>query len=92
MDDLELHDHVTLADGSEFPCDYVATIPNGFMFIAAQTNDLAAILGAFTDKAKTETITYGDHVLTGYTVFVSVMQEAPGQYKIALRRRFVGEE
>ena len=92
MDEVELHDTVTLADGSEFPCDYLATIPNGFCFIAVQTDNIGPVMAAFTDAEKTATIIYGEHELTGYSVFVSIMQELPGQYKIALRRRFVGEE
>ena len=91
-EELELHDKVTLADGTEIPVEYLATIPNGHCFISPVGINIAEALSVFTDPEKTKTITYGDHVLTGYTVFVAVMQEQPGLYKIALRRRFEGEE
>lgn len=91
QEDLEIHDKVQLADGSEIPVEYLATIPNGHCFISPVGVSIAEAMAAFTDPEKTKTITYGEHVLTGYTVFVAIMQEEPGHYKIALRRRFEGE-
>ena len=92
MDEIEIHDTVELADGTVFPCDYLATIPNGYLFISLKTENISEILLAFTDKAKTATIYYGDHELHNYTVFVSITQEAPRQFKIAMRKAFVDEE
>lgn len=91
MEELELHDTVTLADGTVVPCDYLATIPQGYCFISLATADFS-VLSAFTDPEKTETILYGEHELHNYSVFVSLSQEEPGRYKIALRKRFVDEE
>lgn len=79
--DLELHDKVTLGDGTEFPCDYLATIPNGYCFISVYGN-IGEIAAAF---ANTDTITYGEHILSGYSFF-SVTKEDEGRYKVALRK------
>lgn len=92
MEDLELYDTVELASGENFKCDYLATIPSGYMFIAIQSNDIAPIAAAFTDKEKTKKITYGSHILEHYTVFCGIQQEEVGRYKIMLRKAFVGEE
>lgn len=91
-EELELYDKVTLASGAEFACDYLSTIPIGFMFIALRTNDLASALPHFMNKNELARITYGEHVLERYTVFVSVTQEGPDSFKIALRKAFAGEE
>lgn len=87
----EFHDTVTLADGTVFNCEYVAVIPNGFLFASLLTDDPAAAMLAFMDNTKTAEITYGEHVLTGYTVFVALNQETAGHYKIAMRKRFADE-
>lgn len=92
MDDLIIHDKVELADGSQFPCDYLATVPQGYMFIAITSDDIAAIVTAFTDSAKTSAITYGEYVLEHYSVFVGVQKEGNARYKVMLRKAFVGEE
>lgn len=91
-EELIINDKVTLADGTVFPCDYLATIPQGYMFIAITSDDLASIVTAFSDKTKTAAITYGDYVLEHYTVFVSIQSEGPSRNKVMLRKAFVGEE
>ena len=86
----EIHDKVTLASGKEFSCDYLATIPNGFMFIAVHDSTPAEIAQYFTQPSETATITYGEHILENY-VFVGMQKETESQYKIMLRRAYVGE-
>ena len=88
--DLELHDKITLASGKEFSCDYLTTIPNGYMFISVKTNNPVEIIQYFAQSNETEQITYGNHVLENY-VFVSMQKEAETQYKVMLRRAYVGE-
>ena len=63
MDELIIHDKVTLADGTVFPCSYLATIPQGYMFIAIPTDDIASVAAAFSNKDKIARITYGEYVL-----------------------------
>lgn len=92
MNENEFHDTVTLADGSVWNCEYVAVIPTGYLFAALLTDDPAAAMLAWMDSEKTSAITYGEHNLTGYTVFVGLNQESPGHYKIAMRKRFADEE
>ena len=92
MEELILFDNVELADGEKFSCDYLSTIPNGYMFIAIKDSDISQIVTAFTDKEKTKKIIYGNMTFEHYTVFVSVQQEAPGRFKVALRKAFAGEE
>ena len=86
----EIHDKVTLASGKEFNCNYLATIPNGFMFIAIHDSSPADIAQYFTNPTETASITYGEHVLQNY-VFVGMQKEAEDHYKIMLRRAYVGE-
>lgn len=90
MDDLEIHDTVKLASGKTFTCDYLATIPTGFMFISIITGNVAEVMTSFVDHSETASITYGEHVLENY-IFVGIQQEAPNRYKIMLRKAFVGE-
>ena len=90
MEDLEIHDKVTLASGKQFDCDYLATIPNGFMFIAVHNSTPGEIAQFFTQTTETASITYGEHVLTNY-VFVGMQKESENQYKVMLRRAYVGE-
>lgn len=92
MDEIEIYDTVTLASGRSYPCDYLATIPIGMLFVSVASDSIAEVSDVFSDPAETARILYGPHILTGYTVLVSVSPEAPGRYKIALRRAFVGEE
>ena len=86
----EIHDTVTLASGKEFNCNYLATIPNGFMFIAIHSSTPAEIAQYFTNPTETASITYGEHVLQNY-VFVGMQREAEDHYKVMLRRAYVGE-
>lgn len=90
-EELELYDKVTLASGKEFNCDYLATIPNGFMFIAVVDESATDIIRAFTDPTETDRITYGPHVLEHYKVFVSLAKEGANRYKLALRKAFADE-
>lgn len=92
MDELVLSDHVELSSGEKFNCNYLATIPSGYMFIAINSDDIGSVVGAFTDKEKTKTIKYANYVLEGFTVFCGINQEAAGRYKVTLRRAFAGEE
>lgn len=91
MDELELNGYVELASGKRFDCDYLATIPTGFMFIALITNNPADAITAFTNTSETQTIKYGEHILENYTVFVNFAQEGNGRYKVALRKPMIGE-
>ena len=86
----EIYDKVKLASGKEFKCDYLATIPNGFMFIAIHDSTPAEIAQYFTQPNETVSITYGEHILENY-VFVGMQKEAGTQYKVMLRRAYVGE-
>lgn len=86
----EIYDKVKLASGKEFSCDYLATIPNGFMFIAVHDSTPAEIAQYFTQPSETASITYGKHILENY-VFVGMQKEAESQYKVMLRRAYVGE-
>ena len=88
--DLELHDKVTLASGKEFACDYLTTIPNGYMFISIKTNNPVDVIQYFTKSEETKQIVYGEHILENY-VFVSMQKEADTQFKVMLRRAYVGE-
>ena len=90
MDELELYDKVELASGKEFYCDYLSTIPNGLMFIAVKGNNPAEIVEYFTKVSETASIKYGDHVLENY-VFIGFQREADNQYKVMLRKAYVGE-
>lgn len=90
MGDLEIYDTVTLASGKTFNCDYLATIPTGYMFISIITDNVAEVMTSFVDHEETAKITYGEHVLENY-VFVGVQQEAQNRYKVMLRKAFVGE-
>lgn len=91
-EELILHDKVTLADGTVFPCSYLATVPQGYMFIAIPSDDIASIATAFSNREKIARITYGDYVLEHYTVFVGVQKEDDARYKVMLRKAFAGEE
>ena len=82
MAELEIHDKVTLSNGIEFPCDYLAAIPNGYCFISVITDDAGAVAAAF---AQNPDITYGEHVLTGYTFF-TMAKEDGGRYKVTMRK------
>ena len=84
MDDLELHDKVTLSSGKEFNCDYLATIPNGYCFISVLSDNIGEIAAAFSQNQE---ITYGEHVLTGYSFF-SIAKEENGRYKVTLRKGY----
>lgn len=86
----EIYDKVKLASGKEFSCDYLAAIPNGFMFIAVHDSTPAEIAQYFTQTNETATITYGEHILENY-VFVGMQKETESQYKVMLRRAYVGE-
>ena len=90
MDELELHDTVTLASGKKFRCDYLTTIPNGFMFIAIKEEEPSNIAMYFTQPAETARIEYGNHVLENY-VFIGFQKESENQYKVMLRKAYVGE-
>jgi hypothetical protein len=90
MAELELHDKVVLASGKQFKCDYLTTIPNGFMFIAIHDSTPAEIAQYFTQPSETASITYGEHILENY-VFVGMQKETELQYKVMLRRAYVGE-
>ena len=90
MEELELYDKVALASGKEFKCDYLATIPNGYMFIAVKESEPAEIAAFFTNQSETARITYGEHILENY-VFVGFQKEANNQYKVMLRKAYVGE-
>lgn len=90
MGDLEIYDTVALTSGKTFNCDYLATIPTGYMFISIITDNVAEVMTSFVDHKETAKITYGDHVLENY-VFVGVQQEAQNRYKVMLRKAFVGE-
>lgn len=88
--DLELHDKITLASGKEFNCDYLTTIPTGYMFISVNTNNPVEIIQYFSQSNETAQITYGEHILENY-VFISMQKETESQYKVMLRRAYVGE-
>ena len=90
MGDLEIYDTVTLASGKTLNCDYLATIPTGYMFISIITDNVAEVMTSFVDHKETAKITYGEHVLENY-VFVGVQQEVQNRYKVMLRMAFVGE-
>lgn len=92
MDELVLSSHIELADGEMFECDYLSTIPNGYMFIAIKSDNISSIVSAFTDKEKTKKIKYANYELEGFTVFCGINQEATGRYKVTLRKAFAGEE
>ena len=92
MDAIEIYDTVTLASGRVFPCDYLATIPIGMLFVSVACDSIGEVSTVFSDPAETARILYGQHKLVGYTVLCSVSPEAQGKYKIALRKPFVGEE
>lgn len=92
MDELVLSDHVELASGERFDCNYLSTIPNGYMFIAIKSDDIGSIVSAFTDKEKTKKIKYANYILEGFTVFCGINQEAAGMYKVMLRKAFAGED
>lgn len=88
MEEIELHDTVTLASGETIPCDYLSVIPNGYMFISAKTSNPSSLMALVTDEAKTSRIEYGDHVFIGYTEFVQISKESDTIYKVALRQPF----
>lgn len=88
--DLELHDKIILASGKKFNCDYLTTIPTGYMFISVKTDNPVEVIQYFTQSSETASITYGEHILENY-VFVGMQKEAESQYKIMLRRAYVGE-
>lgn len=90
MEELELYDKVTLASGKEFSCDYLSAIPNGYMFIAVKGSDPGEIATYFTQPSETARIEYGEHVLENY-IFVGFQKEAENQYKVMLRKAYVGE-
>lgn len=90
MDGLELYDEVKLASGKTFNCDYLTTIPNGYMFISIKTNNPSEVAEYFTQTSETAKITYGEHVLQNY-IFVGMQKEADTQYKVMLRMAYVGE-
>ena len=90
MEELELYDEVTLASGKVFKCDYLSTIPNGYMFIAVKESSPGEIATYFTQASETAKIIYGDYILEHY-VFVGFQKEAENQYKVMLRRAYVGE-
>lgn len=90
MAELELHDKVVLASGKQFKCDYLTTIPNGYMFIAVKEEEPSNIALYFTQPSETAKITYGNHVLEDY-VFIGFQKEAENQYKVMLRKAYVGE-
>lgn len=89
-DNLELYDTVKLASGKTFYCDYLTTIPNGYMFISVKTNNPAEVIQYFSQTSETSEITYGEHILQNY-IFVGIQKEAETQYKVMLRRAYVGE-
>lgn len=88
MEQLELYEKVVLGSGDEIACDYLTTIPNGYMFISAITDNPLMLLEMFSDPEKTNRIEYGAHVLTGYTDFVSLAKEGEDHYKVAMRKPF----
>lgn len=88
--DIELHEHVKLADGKAFCCDYLATIPQGYMFISIKDAKMSEICDAFENEENTRTIQYGEHVLSNY-VLLNVKKEGVGRYKVALRKLFADE-
>lgn len=90
MEELEIYDTVTLASGKAFNCDYLATIPTGYMFISVISENAGELLASFVQHEETARITYGDHILENY-VFVGIQQEAQNRYKVMLRKAFVGE-
>lgn len=90
MDELELHDTVSLASGKEFNCDYLSTIPNGYMFISIISENAGEVMTSFISREETAKIIYGEHILENY-VFVGIQQEAHNRYKVMLRRAYVGE-
>lgn len=91
-DNLILFDTVETASGKSFPCDYLSTVPSlGFCFISAKDEgNLTELISTFTNPEETKRITYGDNIVEGYTVFVSITKEDTN-YKIGLRKPFVGE-
>lgn len=88
MEELELHDAVILASGETIPCDYLSVIPNGYMFISANTSNPAGLIALVTDETKTSRIEYGSHVFNGYTEFVQISKESDERYKVALKQPF----
>lgn len=90
MEGLEIYDTVTLSSGKTFNCDYLSTIPNGYMFISIISENAGEVMTSFINREETARITYGEHVLENY-VFVGIQQEAANRYKVMLRRAYVGE-
>lgn len=87
---MEIHSHIELADKTKFECDYLTTIPEGFMFIAVKNSLMGDIANAFDNEANTSSIKYGDHILKNY-VLMNIKKEGESRYKIALRKKFADE-
>lgn len=69
-------DKIITATGKNFDSDYVATIPYPEMaFIRILGVPIGTVAEIFSDKTETETITYRDYVLTGYTKLLALVIE-----------------
>lgn len=83
---MEIHNSITLASGKQFPCDYLATSSNGYMFISINA-DPSEIVSYFTNKAETASIIYGEHELKNYS-FAGLQKVSDDSYKVMLRKAF----
>lgn len=79
-------DVLTTATGKQFPCNYVVEMQNiRTVYIRIHGVDLVTLATVFGDKNETSELHHGVTVLSGYTIFESILNEG-NCIRISLRK------